>query len=46
METQLKTKKLYEFQDDLLKRPECIIGGVGGEVEIDKDKSTIPGQGT
>ncbi len=46
METQFKTKKLNEFQDDLLKRPECISGGVGGEGDIDKDKSTIPTQGT
>ena len=45
METELKTKQLKEFQNDLLKRPECIIGGVGGNGDIDKDKSTIPGQG-
>lgn len=46
METKIKSKELNEFQDDLLKRPECIIGGVGGEGDIDKDKATIPGQGT
>lgn len=45
METQIRTKELNEFQDDLLIRPDCIVGGIGGEGEIDKDKANIPKQG-
>lgn len=47
MKTKRQTQELDDFQNELLKRPECVIGGVGGDDgDIDKDKvGTIPGQG-
>lgn len=45
MKTKSQKKEFDHFKKDFLKRSESVIGGVGGDGDIDRDKAQIPTQG-